>query len=387
MSDLANRIAAAQSGLREGGIDGWLLYDFQGKNPIFWQMLGVPRHTTRRCYLWIPRAGDPHLLVHSIDAAVLLEFGIEVETYLTWQELAVALPPLLGSSRRVALDYSPGCVLPVVSRVDAGTVERVRALGIEVVSSADLVQTAVARWSPRDLSDHLAAAGKLMDALDALWTHLRSGAPTTEHAAQQLLLERFAECGMTTEDPPIVAVNAHAADPHFEPSAARDTPIRRGDWLLVDLWAREDRPATVYADSTWVACLGEPSARHRAVFDVVVAARDAALERVRAGARAGEPVRGWQVDRAARNVIAAAGHAEAFTHRTGHSLGQQVHGPGVNCDDFETHDTRELIQGVTVTIEPGIYLSDFGVRSEINVHMASDGPLVTLPEQREIVRL
>jgi Xaa-Pro aminopeptidase len=287
------------------------------------------------------------------------------------------------------MDYAPGCVLPVVSRADAGTVELVRSLGVEVVSSADLIQAAVARWSEGDLADHRAAAAGLMASLEALWEQVRRAddGALTEYAGQQFLLERFAERGLTTEDPPIVAVNGHAGDPHYEPSATDDTPLRRGDWLLVDLWARVDRPGTVYADSTWVACLGEPSARQREVFEAVVRARDAALERIRAGFGRGEPVQGWQVDRAAREVVVAAGYGDSFTHRTGHSLGQQVHGPGVNLDDFETHDTRTLIEGVAVTVEPGIYLPDFGVRSEINVVIGRDGPLVTLPEQREITLL
>lgn len=384
---MIDRIRSAQAQLQASNLDGWLLYDFQGKNPIFWQLLGSPRHTTRRCYLLIPRKGEARLLVHRIDAPVLTDFGVAIETYLTWQQLGAALPRLVGGLRRVAMDYAPRCVLPVVSRADAGTVELVRGMNVEVVSSADLIQAAVARWPASDLADHQSAARKLMESLDVLWERIRSGASLTEHSGQQLLLGEFARRGMTTEDPPIVAVNAHAADPHFEPSAERDTPIRRGDWLLVDLWAREGRPGTVYADSTWVGCLGEPSIRQQEVFETVMRARDAALARIRDGVARGETVQGWQVDRAARDLVEAAGYGEYFTHRTGHSLGQQVHGPGVNCDDYETHDTRTLIEGVTVTIEPGLYLPDFGVRSEINVHMSAEGPLVTLPEQREIVRL
>jgi Xaa-Pro aminopeptidase len=385
------RVRAAQRGLAEAGLDGWLLYDFQGKNPIFWQLLGVPRHTTRRCYLLIPRRGAARLLVHRIDATALAPFGLEVETYLTWQQLAERLPPFLGGSRRLAMDYAPGCVLPVVSRADAGTVELIRALGVEVVSSADLVQAAVARWSDRDLDDHRSAAGKLYEALTSALDHVRQHVHDglTEHGVQQFLLGQFAERGLTTEDPPIVAVNAHAGDPHYEPSATNDTPIRRGDWLLIDLWAREDRPGTVYADSTWVASLRDagPTREQSQVFEVVVRARDAAVARMREGFECGEPVQGWQVDRAARDLVAAAGYGDHFLHRTGHSLGQQVHGPGVNLDDFETHDTRTLIEGVAVTVEPGIYLPDFGVRSEINVVITRDGPLVTLPEQREITLL
>jgi Xaa-Pro aminopeptidase len=385
----AARIQAAQEGLRAAGVDGWLLYDFQGKNPIFFQLLGAPRHTTRRCYLLIPREGEPRLLIHRIDQPALRPFGVAMETYLTWQELGAALPRFIGERRRLAMDYSPGAVLPVVSRADAGTVELVRSLGVEVVSSADLIQSAVARWSERDRRDHEAAAERLMAALDAALEHVRVGVDgrLTEHGVQQFLLEDFARRGIETEDPPIVAVNAHAGDPHYEPSAAADTPIRPGDFLLIDLWARLG-PGRVYADSTWTAYLGDsPSAKQREVFEVVIRARDAAIERIRAGVARGEAVQGWQVDRAARAVVEAAGYGDHFTHRTGHSLGQQVHGPGVNLDDYETHDTRTLIEGVAVTVEPGIYLPDFGVRSEVNVVMSAEGPRVTTRVQREITLL
>ncbi len=383
----AERIASAQRGLAEAGLDGWLLYDFQGKNPIFWQLLGVPRHTTRRCYLLIPPAGPARLLVHAIDVTALAPFGVETETYLTWEQLRDRLPRFLAGRGRIAMDYSPGAVLPVVSRVDAGTVELVRSLGIEVVSSADLIQAAVARWSPGDIADHLSAAGKLFESLDVAFNYLRAHVDggVYEHDLSRVLLDAFTERGVCTDDPPIVAVNAHAGDPHYEPSSARPTPICRGDWLLVDLWARENRPGTVYADSTWVAFVGTSvPERHQSVFDIVMRARDAAVERIRHAHEHGEAVQGWQVDRAARDLIDNAGYGRFFTHRTGHSLGQQVHGPGVNLDDFETHDTRTLIEGIAITVEPGIYLPEFGVRSEINVVMTANGPRVTSPEQRAV---
>jgi Xaa-Pro dipeptidase len=384
------RLARAQQAIAEAGLDGWLLYDFQGKNPIFWQLVGQPRHVTRRLYLFVPRDGEPRVLCHPIDATGMAIFGLAQTEYRTWQELGEALPKLLGRARRVAMDYAPNCVLPVVSRADAGTVELVRSFGIEVVSSADLIQAAAARWSDSDLADHLSACEKLFASLDAAHDFVKAQVDhgITEHAVQQVLLEEFRRRGLTTEDPPTVAVNAHASDPHFETSADRDTPIRRGDWLLIDLWAREDRPGTVYADSTWVAFVGsEVPARHREVFDVVAEARDAAVERIRAGLSRGEPVEGWQVDRAARDLIEARGYGQYFFHRTGHSLGQQVHGPGVNLDDFETHDVRRLIPGVAVTVEPGIYLPEFGVRSEINVYVEPTGPRVTTRIQREVTLL
>lgn len=379
----AARIKAAQEGLRAAGLDGWLLYDFQGRNPIFWQLLGQPRHVTRRLYLFVPREGEPRVLRHAIDAVAMRPFGIAETQYLTWQELGVALPKLIGGCRRIAMDYAPGCVLPVVSRADAGTVELVRSLGVEVVSSADLIQSAVARWSPADLADHEWAASELLASLDAAFLHLQAtvDAGQTEHGLQAFLLEEFARRGIETEDPPVVAVNGHAGDPHYEPSASRPTAIRRGDWLLVDLWARLG-PGRVYADSTWTAYLGEQApAKHQKVFDVVIAARDAAIAAIKPG------IEGWRVDRVARDVIAQAGYGDYFVHRTGHSLGRQVHGPGVNLDDYETHDTRTLIEGVAVTVEPGIYLPDLGVRSEVNVVMGAAGPRVTTRLQREITLL
>ncbi|TAK24750.1 MAG: M24 family metallopeptidase [Chloroflexota bacterium] len=387
---VATRVAAARDAIAIAGIDGWLLYDFQGKNPIFWQLLGEPRHTTRRCYLLVPRAGEPRMLCHAIDVTALSPSGIPMTTYITWQDLSAALPLFLRDRRRLAMDYSPGSMLPVVSRVDGGTLDLVRALGIEVVSSADLIQAAVARWSAGDLADHLSAAEKLHASLRESFRYIaeRVNEGITEFGVARFLRDEFSRRGVTTEDGPIVAVNAHSGDPHYEPSATDDTPIRIGDWLLIDLWARESRPGTVYADSTWVAVIGrDPTKRELKVFDAVRRARDAAVERIRSGWRAGEPVAGWQVDRAARDVIAAAGYGAHFTHRTGHSLGQQVHGPGVNLDDFETHDTRALIQGIAVTVEPGIYLPEFGARSEINVVMTAQGPRVTLPEQLEVTRI
>lgn len=382
------RLRRAQQAVAEGGLDGWLLYDFQGRNPIFWQLVGQPRHVTRRLYLFVPREGEPRVLAHQIDVPGMAVFDLPMTRYLTWQELSEALPRFLGGARRIAMDYAEKCVLPVVSRVDAGTYELVRSFGIDVVSSADLIQTAVARWSDQDYADHISASGKLFDSLDVVHGLIRGGSLGSEYAVQQQLLVEFGRRGLTTENPPTVAVNAHASDPHFETSADHDTPIRRGDWLLIDLWAREDRPGTVYADSTWVHFVGDrPTEKQREVFDVVAQARDAAVERIRAGLARGEAVEGWQVDRAARELITEAGYGDFFIHRTGHSLGQQVHGPGVNLDDFETHDLRRLIPGVSVTVEPGVYLPEFGVRSEIDVYIKPDGPEITTRVQRDITLL
>jgi len=387
---LADRLARARTAMRSAGVDGWLLYDFQGKNPIFWQLLGITRHATRRAYVLVAANGEATILCHRIDVTALAPFGLPLRIYTTWRELSDALPALLSSCRRVAMDYSPGCVLPVVSRADAGTVEWVRSMGIEVVSSADLVQAAVARWSTADLADHRQAARELMASLDAALAHVAAhmGRGLTEDQVAAFLRAEFGRRGLVTDDAPIVAVNAHAGDPHYEPGAARPTPIRPGDWLLIDLWARVDRPGTVYADSTWVATVGrEPRPVEGQVFDVVRRARDAAVDAVRAAVGFARPIAGWEVDRAARAVIENAGYGAAYTHRTGHSIGQQVHGPGVNLDDFETRDVRILTPGVAVTIEPGIYLPEFGVRSEINLVVGEGTVEVTLPEQAAITRV
>ncbi|HUE75986.1 MAG TPA: M24 family metallopeptidase [Chloroflexota bacterium] len=385
-----DRLAAAQRFLQASDLDGWLLYDFRHGNPIFWQMLGPPRHTTRRVYLLIPREGEPRFLAHRIDVGALAPFGVVTQSYVTWQDLESALPAFLGGATRLAMEYSPGCVLPVVSRVDAGTVELVRSLGVEVVSSADLMQFTIARWTDAEIASHHRAAGHLEAILARTFDFIRGRLDTgvTELDTVQFMRQEFDAVGLETEDGPIVAVNAHSGDPHYEPTPQTSSPIRPGDWLLIDFWAREKGDHSVYADITWVSYVGrEVPDQYRRVFDVVVAARDRAIDFIADAVSRSETPRGWQVDAAARDVIVAAGLGDFFTHRLGHSLGRTVHYSGVNLDNFETRDHRALVPGVAVTVEPGVYLPEFGVRSEVNVLMSDAGPLVTTPRQQEVTCL
>ncbi len=384
-----------QSFMRERGIDAWLLYDFRGNNPILAQLLAGKRWTTRRAFLLVPAHGEPLLLAHGIDAAQFASAGVPLERYLTWRNLRAWLDRVLTGRTRVAMEYAPGCTLPAVSIADAGTVELVRSCGVEVVGSADVIQACVAVWPDAARRGHAEASAIVTrakdDAFGLIRDSLAAGRPITELDVQRNILDGFAKGGLETAEPPIVAVNAHAGDPHFEVPQTDPAPIRRGDWVLIDLWARRPGDANVYSDITWVGFAGpEPSARHREVFGVVKAARDASLDLARRAWSSRTKVRGWELDDAARDTIVRAGFKPALRHRTGHSLspGPLVHGLGMNLDNLETHDTREMIPGIGFTIEPGIYLPEFGVRLEINVFVdPALGPTVTSCVQDEIVRL
>jgi Xaa-Pro aminopeptidase len=392
----AARVAALQRALRELGLDGWLLYDFRGQNPTALEAAGLAGHLlTRRWFYLVPADGEPALLVHAIEER---SFPAHLPgaraAYASWQSLRDGLARLVAGRRRLAMEYFPEAAIPVLSRVDAGTVELVRALGVEVVSSGELVQRFLARWTPHQLAAHVRALRAIDDAKDAAFEQigaaLRRGVEVTELAIQRFLLQRFAEAKLTADHPPIVAVNGHAGDPHYVPSDRTPTPIRRGDLVLIDLWAKGLGPGDPYADITWVACCGEPSARLERIFRVTAEARDLGLETVRAAWRDRRALQGWQLDRAVRDHVAAQGFGDRFLHRTGHSIGTtHVHGDGANVDDLETHDTRELIEGLAFSIEPGIYLPDegLGVRSEIDVVMTADGPQVFSKVQQQIVRI
>ena len=292
--------------------------------------------------------------------------------------------------RRVALEYSPLCAIPVVSRVDAGTVEWVRSFGVEVVSSADLIQYAAARWTSTQLESHRSAARKLTEVAHLAFAFAgeRLGTGVTEYDLVQHMRQLFRERGLVTEDGPAASVDAHSGDPHYEPTAETSVALRPGGWLLLDIWAKETTPDAVYADITWVGHAGpRPTERQSALFGVVADARDRAIDFLRDSWQDGRPVAGWEVDRAAREVIERAGYARYFTHRLGHSIGTSVHSTGVNLDDYETYDTRTLIPGIAFSVEPGVYLPEIGVRSEVDVYVGPDGPEVTTAIQREIVRI
>ena len=386
--------SSIQQALREDGLDGWLLYDFHGSNPIARRVAGLSgaaKLTTRRWYYLVPASGPPRALVHGIERDTLAHLPGERRIYAGRGELEAGLADLLQGMRRVAMEYSPACALPYLSRVDAGTVEKVRSLGAEVLSSGDLVQRFEAIWDQAALASHRAASEHLYSIKDRTFRLIRdrvNAGTLTEYEVQQEMVEWFREKGLVTDCPPVVAAQESSGNPHYLPTAAAHRPLRPGQVVLLDLWGKLDRPGAVYADITWVAFTGpDVPAGASAVFGAARRARDAAVELVADRVRAASPISGWEVDRVARDVIGAAGYGDRFVHRTGHSLGEEVHGNGVHMDDYETHDERRLIAGTGFTIEPGIYLDDFGVRTEINMHVGSTGATVTGPRQSEIVPL
>lgn len=383
----------AQTYMREQAIDGWLLYDFRESNPVFWYLLGRQQQTSRRNYLFVPARGQARLLAHGLDKLLFDGVSVPIDLYTSWQEMQAWLRQALDACNRVAMEYSPGGAIPMHSWVDAGTVELVRGLGVEVVSSANLFQVAAAAWSPEAVASHRRACREVAASKDAAFAfitqRLRAGEAVDEYEAQQFLRDQFAQRGLITDHGPIVAVNAHSGDPHYEPSADEHAPIRPGDWVLIDLWAKFPGDQDVFSDITWVGYAGEAApARHQRVFDVVAGARDAVVEGLQQAWRDGATIQGWQADMMARRHIEDAGYGDYFFHRTGHSMGPgaSVHALGVNLDNLETHDTREILPGVGFSVEPGIYLPEFGVRSEIDVYVdPNDGPVVTTPVQREVI--
>ena len=391
-----NDIPAIQTLLDEAGLDGWLLFDFRGMNPIATSIAPLPGQAmfSRRWAYWIPTQGEPQWLVHAIELAPFRDWPAQPRAYVRWQELEAQLQAMLGGARRIAMEYSPRCAIPYVSRVDAGPLEMVRGLGVKVASSADLVQAVEARLTPAQIDGHRRAAAALLRIKDEAFAHiaqaLRAGQPISEYSVQQWMASRIAEAGLVADHDPIVAVNAHAADPHYIPTAQRHAPIQRGDFLLLDLWARETAPGAIMGDITWVAlCSGRIPQRYQHIADVVADARDAAVAYIQSEMAAGRPVRGCDADDVCRGVIERAGYGRYFIHRTGHSLGSAGHGNGAHLDNLETNDTRRLLPATAFTIEPGIYLpGDFGVRLEIDVLVHESGiEITTLPLQREIVAL
>ncbi len=389
-ADFQNVYRAAQEFMAQDALPGWLVYDYRESNPVFRQVIRPSGHVTRPCYFYLPAEGPPALLTHHVDAGKFADSGVDCVVYRNRETMVSALQGLIAGTGRLAMEYSPMNELPRVSRVDAGTVELVRSMGLSVVSSADLMQAAVHRWTPEQLADHRETADKLGRIVNQAFAYAgeRLGRGVTEFDLAEFIRRRFAEEAIASPDGPIVAVNANASDPHYEPSAQRHSPIRRGDWLLIDLWAKGVAPGSVYADITWCAYAGDRvPARHQEIFDIVTGARDAAVEYLQDAHRRGEAVQGWQADRAARDYIGARGYGDWFTHRLGHSIGFEVHSEAVNLDGFETRDTRRIIPGVCFSVEPGIYLPEFGVRSEIDVFMSEQGPFPSSPVQREVVLL
>jgi len=392
---LANQIENIQNALADEGADGWLFACFQNNDPVSLSLLGLTgdQLVTRRCYYLVPRTGEPRKLVHDLEPAMLDHLPGSKDRYLRWQEHRDGVKKLVSGISRLAVQYSPDGGLPTVSRLDLGTADLLRGAGCELVSSAELVQRFAATWSPEQLETHRRANRELhrivLAAFDRVRSVLAAGDETHEYAIQQFLLEQFDAAGLTAESAPIVAIDAHAADPHYQPGPDRSSPIKPGNFLLIDLWAKEKAPGSIYADITWTGvCAATPEDRHQKIFDIVTRARDAALDLVRSRFPH-QDVRGYEMDDAARNVIIEAGYGDKFIHRLGHSIDTSDHGQGANLDNLETHDTRRFIPMTGFSIEPGIYLpGDFGVRTEINVALTPDGVEVTGAEpQRELLRL
>lgn len=385
----------ARAHLRGQGIDAWLVCDFRGNNPALPPLLGRRVHATRRVALVVPASGQTRLVAHAIEAGQFREEGDALRTYATHEQFEGVLRQCLAGCRRVAMEYSPGGRLPAVSWVDGGTLDLVRGLGLEAVTSADLLQAALAVWSQAALEGHRWAAAAVVAARDAAFAEIASalaaGRQIAERDVQQRIGTELARAGLETDHAAIVGANAHSADPHYAPAATGSAILRPGDWVLIDLWGRRPGDGEIYADITWVARAAPAvTPRQQEVFDIVRRARDLVLTRLRDSWRQGEPVQGWHLDRAARDLIAAAGYGQQLLHRTGHSLspGPSVHGLGANLDDVESRDTRTLLPGTGFTVEPGVYLPDFGVRLEIDVYLDPQaGPTVTTPVQEEVLLL
>ena len=387
-------IKSIQAELKASKIDGWLFCDHHHRDPIAAHVLGLGENgmATRRWFYFVPAKGEPRKLVHRIESGVLDALDGRKSVYSGWEELHKALPKLLSGSKTLAMQYSPENNIPYIGLVDAGTVELVRKLKKKVVSSADLVQQFEASWAAEQLASHL-EAGKIVDrirecAFEQAASSVRQGKPLTEYELQQWILDRFRSNGLTTAEPPIAAVQPNNGSPHYEPQPRGSQPIRAGDLLLLDMWAKQDRPGSVYYDITWVGYLGKrvPDS-YAKLFRIVRDARDRAIEFVKESVEAARPIRGWQVDQVARNVIRKAGYAKYFVHRTGHSIGQEVHGNGANMDGLETRDDRKVAPRTCFSIEPGIYLPEFGIRSEVNVYVDKNAARVTGAIQNEILPL
>jgi Xaa-Pro dipeptidase len=389
-------LASVQSAVREAGADGWLLYDFRGLNVLARRVLAIPTegHLTRRWFYFIPASGEPRKLVHRIEPHALDHLPGSATTYLKWQELEAGVAALVAGRKRIAMEYVPRNANPYVSRVDAGTVELVRSNGVEIVPSGDLVQQYEACWDDEQWAMHLEAARHTKSAYDVAFRFLadriRGGGTARETEVQQVIMKHFEQNKLITDHPPIVGAGPHSGDPHYAPGPGSDSVIGAGDFVLIDLWAKLDKDRAVYSDLTWTCFLGATVPdKYENIFQIVARGRDAAIDRVRKAYASNEPLRGWQVDRAARDVIEQAGYGEAFCHRTGHSIGQETHGNGANMDDLETRDERRVLPRTCFSVEPGIYLPEFGVRSEVNVFVDANRKVhVTGPEpQTRVVPL
>ena len=384
-------LSAIQAALRERNIDAWLFYDHHHRDPIAYHILGLPEGlmVTRRWYYLMPAQGEPTKLMHKIEPGHLDTLPGRKMMYSGWEELFAQIKAMLAAHRDIAMQYSPNNLVFTVSLVDGGTLDLIRGLGKNVVSSGDLVAQFEATWSDEQIKSHFAAR----DAVDAITAaafqeigrRVRNGG-THEYAIQQWFMEAFQRENLVTDDPPIVAVNANSGDPHYGPQPDRSAPIREGDFVLLDVWAKKNTPDAVFYDITWTGFVGKaPSDRMQEVFTVVRDARNEGVKTVQAAISARRAIAGWEVDRAVRNHIKKAGLGDYFIHRTGHSIGTDVHANGANMDDLEIHDERRILPNSCFSIEPGVYLPEFGVRSEVDVLVRPNSAEVTGKIQTEIV--
>jgi Xaa-Pro aminopeptidase len=384
-------LPAIQSALRERNIDAWLFYDHHHRDPIAYRLLGLPQSlmVTRRWFYLIPAQGEPLKLVHKIEAGHLDSLPGRKLQYAGWQELFEKLKELLAAYRDIAMQYSPNNLIFYVSLVDGGTLDLVRGLGKNIVSSGDLIAQFEATWTDEQIKTHFAARDLIdpmtAEAFKEIGLRVRNGG-TTEHGMQQWFMEAFQRENLVTDDPPIVAVNKNSGNPHYEPHADGSSPIREGDFVLLDVWAKQNKPEAVYYDITWTGFVGKaPSDKQRQIFEIARDARDAGVKTVQDAVVAGRQIAGWEVDQAVRGHIKKAGYGDYFIHRTGHSIGTEVHANGANMDDLEIHDERRILPNSCFSIEPGIYLPEFGVRTEVNVLVRPKSAEVTGKIQREIV--
>ncbi|MCC6363991.1 MAG: aminopeptidase P family protein [Bryobacterales bacterium] len=387
-------LAEIQDALRARGIPGWLFYDHHKRDPLAYRILRFEPHRTptRRWYYFIPAVGEPVALVHRVEPNMLDDLPGRRLVYSSWQTMCDGLRQMLGAAREVAMQWSPQCAIPYVSLVDGGMIDLVRGFDVEVVSSADLVQYFEARWSEAQFDMHVEAGRRVDAARRAAFRNIseavRNGTSIDEYQVACFLRDFFASNGLFTDHGPIVAVNANASNPHYEPEPTRTTTIRSGDVVLIDLWAKLTQPDSVYYDITWTGYCGRDiPAQVQKVFAVVKGARDAAVRFIKDGIAAGRTLRGYEVDDTARGFITNQGYGDSFIHRTGHSIGAEVHGTGANMDNLESHDTRQVIPHTCFSIEPGVYLEHFGIRSEVNVYVGEKEAMVTGEIQEALLEL
>ena len=390
---MATDLNAAREYLTNAGISGWLTRDYRYTNPIFFAALGYePPNLTRPVWLWMPSDDEPKLLAHEVDVNRFERDDIEIVVYSNRDSMVSSLRSLIPSAGKVAMDYSPFYELPRVARVDAGSIELIRSFGAEVVSSGDVIQYATERWDAAQLASHRYAMSEIVESMHEAFRFIAENVrwKLSEHDVAEFIRGRFDRAGLETDEGPVVAFNENSSDPHYEPTPEKSSIIRRDGWLLIDAWAKptsidpfvdagaNSQSEPVYADITWVAKIGSaPSTDHIKVFDSVKRGRDSAYNFLRARHRNGEPTQGWQVDRIARDSISNDGYGEWFVHRLGHSIGPEVHSNAVNLDDWETHDTRQLIPRICTSVEPGIYLPEFGVRSEMDIYISENDVEIT----------